>query len=48
MEPVNATLSTSLWAVRAAPAVSPNPLTTLMTPVGNPACKYKIQLAFSK
>ena len=37
VEPVNATLSTSSWAARAAPAVSPNPVTTLTTPSGTPA-----------
>ena len=37
VEPVNATLSTSLWAARAAPAVSPKPGTTFTTPSGMPA-----------
>ena len=37
VEPVNATLSTSSWAARAAPAVSPNPVTTFTTPSGMPA-----------
>ena len=37
MEPVNATLSTSLWAASAAPAVSPKPVTTFTTPSGIPA-----------
>ena len=37
VEPVNATLSTSLWAARAAPAVSPKPGTTFTTPAGTPA-----------
>ncbi len=35
VDPVNATLSTPGWAVRAAP-VSPNPVTTLRTPGGSP------------
>src|SRR5271163_712834 len=35
-DPVNATLSTSGWATIAAPAVSPNPVTTLTTPAGTP------------
>ena len=37
VEPVKATLSTSSWAARAAPAVSPKPVTTLTTPSGTPA-----------
>ena len=37
VEPVKATLSTSGCAASAAPAVSPNPGTTLTTPSGNPA-----------
>ena len=37
VEPVKATLSTSLCAASAAPAVSPNPVTTLTTPSGTPA-----------
>jgi hypothetical protein len=35
--PVNATLSTSLCAAKAAPAVSPKPVTTFTTPSGTPA-----------
>ena len=35
--PVKATLSTSMCAPRAAPAVGPKPGTTLMTPSGKPA-----------
>jgi hypothetical protein len=34
---VKATLSTSGWAASAAPAVSPNPVTTFTTPSGTPA-----------
>src|SRR5260370_8247034 len=34
--PVNAILSTPGWATSAAPAVSPNPLTMLITPGGKP------------
>ena len=37
VDPVNATLSTSWWEASAAPAVSPNPGTTLITPSGRPA-----------
>ena len=37
VDPVNATLSTSLCAASAAPAVSPKPGTTLTTPSGTPA-----------
>src|SRR3984957_18068179 len=37
VEPVKATLSTSSWAARAAPAVSPKPVTTFTTPSGMPA-----------
>ena len=37
VEPVNATLSTSSWAARAAPAVSPKPVITFTTPSGIPA-----------
>ena len=37
VEPVKATLSTSLCAASAAPAVSPKPGTTLTTPSGTPA-----------
>src|SRR5215471_6983952 len=37
VDPVNATLSTSSCAARAAPAVSPYPGTMLTTPSGNPA-----------
>ncbi len=37
VDPVKATLSTSLCAASAAPAVSPNPVTTLTTPSGTPA-----------
>jgi hypothetical protein len=36
-EPVKVTLSTSGWSTSAAPAVLPNPGTTLSTPGGNPA-----------
>ena len=36
-DPVNATLSTSWWEAIAAPAVGPNPGTTLITPSGTPA-----------
>jgi len=35
--PVNATLSTSMWPLRAAPAVGPYPGTTFTTPSGMPA-----------
>ena len=34
---MKATLSTSLWAASAAPAVSPKPVTTFTTPSGTPA-----------
>ena len=37
--PVKAILSTSGWATRAAPVVSPRPLTMLMTPAGKPASR---------
>ena len=37
VDPVKATLSTSWWAASAAPAVSPNPVTTFTTPSGTPA-----------
>ena len=37
VSPVNAILSTSGCFTSAAPAVSPNPVTTLTTPGGNPA-----------
>ena len=37
VEPVKATLSTPSCAARAAPAVSPKPVTTLTTPLGMPA-----------
>ena len=37
--PVKAILSTSGWATRAAPVVSPMPLTTLITPAGKPASR---------
>jgi len=37
VDPVKATLSTSLCAASAAPAVSPKPGTTLTTPSGTPA-----------
>src|SRR6266508_4933551 len=37
VEPVKATLSTPSWAASGAPAVSPNPVTTLTTPSGTPA-----------
>ena len=37
VEPVKAILSTSSWAANGAPAVSPNPVTTLTTPSGTPA-----------
>jgi hypothetical protein len=37
VEPVKAILSTSSWAAKAAPAVSPNPVTTFTTPSGMPA-----------
>ena len=37
VDPVNATLSTSICMARAAPAVSPKPDTTLTTPSGTPA-----------
>ena len=37
--PVKAILSTSMWAARAAPAVSPKPVTTLTTPSGTPASR---------
>jgi hypothetical protein len=37
VEPVKATLSTSICPASAAPAVSPNPGTTLTTPSGTPA-----------
>ena len=37
VEPVNAILSTPSCAASAAPAVSPNPGTTLTTPAGRPA-----------
>ena len=37
VEPVNAILSTSSCAASAAPAVSPNPVTTFTTPSGKPA-----------
>ena len=36
-EPVNPILSTPGWATKGAPAVSPNPVSTWKTPVGNPA-----------
>ena len=35
--PVKAILSTSMWPLRAAPAVGPKPGTTLITPSGKPA-----------
>lgn len=38
VDPVKATLSTSLWRAMAAPAVGPYPGSTLITPAGNPAC----------
>lgn len=37
VEPVKAIFWTWAWLVRAAPAVSPKPFTTLITPGGNPA-----------
>ena len=37
VEPVKATLSTSIWLAMAAPAVGPNPGSMLTTPSGNPA-----------
>ncbi len=37
VEPVKATLSTSMWLAMAAPAVGPNPGTMFTTPDGNPA-----------
>ena len=37
MEPVNAILSTSMCAERAAPAILPKPDMMLMTPGGKPA-----------
>ena len=37
VDPVNATLLTSIWDAKASPAVGPNPGTTLVTPSGNPA-----------
>jgi hypothetical protein len=38
VEPVNAILSTSGWATRAAP-VRPSPVTTFKTPAGSPASR---------
>lgn len=37
VEPVNATLSTSMWLAMAAPAAGPKPGTMLTTPGGKPA-----------
>lgn len=37
VEPVKATLLTSMWLAMAAPAVGPNPGTMFTTPGGNPA-----------
>ena len=37
MEPVKATLSTSIWDEMAAPAILPKPEIMLMTPGGKPA-----------
>src|ERR1700722_8232247 len=42
VEPVNATLSTSMWRAMAAPAVGPNPGNTLMTPLGEPCLKNQL------
>ena len=39
VDPVNAILLTSLCSARGTPAVGPNPGTTLMTPLGNPASR---------
>lgn len=41
VEPVKATLSTSMWAEIAAPAVGPYPGMMFTTPGGNPACRIK-------
>ena len=41
VDPVKATLSTSVWFAMAAPAVGPYPGTMLITPGGNPAWKIK-------
>ena len=40
MEPVKATLSTSMWLASAAPAKGPKPGRMLTTPGGNPAWKH--------
>lgn len=42
VEPVKDTLSTSLWAVKAPPAVGPYPGIILITPGGNPASLIRL------
>lgn len=42
VDPVNATLSISIWLAMAAPVVGPNPGTIFTTPGGKPACMEKI------